>query len=195
MTDGHIWLQHLKSSLKASKQLAYLYNEDADKFEFMGDILGVLGCAEDNCPLDKKSFSNFIFPDDLVTRQLTLADMIAKSGAAEKNFTLKFRMCRPDGTVFPVVETGIITTDSKTQRVTIQSLIAIDTETIDRRKKLNSRMGFRDAISSSFSGNRERRSLISRLDELITMEDRQFTFDRWSCIGGDCRCRRHHDRV
>ena len=172
MTDGHIWLQHLKSSLKASKQLAYLYSADEDKFEFMGDILGVLGCADENCPLDKKAFSNFIFADDLVTRQLTLADMIAKSGVAEKNFTLKFRMCRPDGTVFPVVEVGIITTDAQTHKVTIQSLIAIDTETIDRRKKLNSKIGFRDAISSSFSGNRERRSLVTRLDELIAGEDR-----------------------
>lgn len=173
MTDGHIWIQHLKSSLKASKQLAYLYNESADKFEFMGDILGVLGCADGECPLDKKAFSQFVFEDDLITRQLTLADMIAKTGVVEKNFTLKFRMRRPDGAVFPVVETGIITTDPTTHKSIIQSLIAIDTETIDRRKKLDSKMGFRDAISSSFSGNRERRSLVSRLDELIATEDRQ----------------------
>lgn len=172
MSNGHVWVQHLKSSLKASKQLAYLYYIDEDKFEFMGDIFGVLGCADDDCPVDKKAFSDFIFPDDLVTRQLTLADMVSKCGAGEKNFTLNYRMHRQDGTIFPVVETGIISIDSQTGEIVIQSLIAIDTETIDRRKKLTSKMGFRDAISTSFSGSRERRSLISRLDELIAVDDR-----------------------
>ena len=172
MADGHVWVQHLKSSLKASKQLAYLYDVESDTFEFMGDVFGVLGCADDACPADKKSFSNFILPDDLVTRQLTLAEMISKCGGHEKNFTLNFRMRREDGTIFPVIETGIISVDAQTKKMTIQSLIAIDTETIDRRKKLDSKMGFRDAISSSFSGSRERRSLISRLDQLIAMEGR-----------------------
>lgn len=172
MAEGHVWIQHLKSSLKANKQLAYLYHIDEDQFEFMGDILGVLGCADDECPVDKNSFSKFICADDLVTRQLTLADMIAKSGGAEKNFTLNYRMSREDGAIFPVVETGIILTDPQTQKITIQSLVAIDTATIDRRKKLDSKMGFRDAISSSFSGSRERRSLINRLDELVAVDDK-----------------------
>ena len=73
MTEGHVWVQHLKSSLKASKQLAYLYDVTQDKFEFMGDVFGLLGCADDACPPDKKAFSTFIHPDDLITRQLTLA--------------------------------------------------------------------------------------------------------------------------
>lgn len=172
MTDGHVWIQHLKSSLKASKQLAYLYHVNDDRFEFMGDIFGVLGCADDGCPVNKKTFSRFVAEEDLVTRQLTLADMMAQCVGSEKNFTLNFRMRHPDGTIFPVVETGIISTDEQSKKMTIQSLIAIDTETIDRRKKLNSRIGFREAISSSFSGNRERRSVILRLDEIICRTDR-----------------------
>lgn len=172
MADGHIWVQHLKSSLKASKQLAYLYDVSEDQFEFMGDIFGLLGCAEDACPADKKTFSNFILPDDLVTRQLTLAEMISKCGTTGKNFTLNYRMLRADGTIFPVIETGIISIDPQTQKTTIQSLIAIDTETIERQKKLTSKMGFREAISNSFSGSQERRALVSRLDELIAVDGR-----------------------
>lgn len=174
MAEGHVWVQHLKSSLKASKQLAYLYDVTQDKFEFMGDVFGLLGCADDACPMDKKAFSTFIHPDDLITRQLTLAEMIAKAAEGEKNFTLNYRMSRADGTVFPVIETGSITADPLTKAITVQSLMAIDTETIERQKKLNRKMGFREAISSSFSGNEERRSLISRLDYILASNERDW---------------------
>lgn len=173
MADGHVWLDHLKSSLKASKQLAYLYHAGRDEYEFMGDVFGILGCADDAAPQDKKAFSGFIAADDLMERQLSLADMIAKCGAGEKNFTLRYRMARPDGTIFPVIETGIIKHDSKTKDFTVQGLIVVDVETIERQKKLNRKMGFREAISNSFSGNQERRSLVSRLEQLIADQDRE----------------------
>ena len=171
MADGQVWVQHLKSSLKASRQLAYLYHVQKDEFEFMGDMLGVLGCDESDCPKNKEEFSRFILSDDLVTRQLALADMIAKCDKAEKNFTLNYRMSRKDGTILPIIETGIISID-EAKNITVQSLMAIDTEVIERQKKLSRKMGFREAISNSFTVNQERRSLISRLDYILAQADR-----------------------
>lgn len=174
MTDSQLWIQHLSSSLKASRQLAYLYHVENDTYEFMGDILGVLGCADNEAPKTKTAFGDMVSPDDLVTRQLTLADLIAKCRDGEKTFSFQYKMRRADGTLLPLVESGIARYNPKDKATTIQSLVAIDTETIDRQKRIARKMGFREAVSSSFSGNNERRSLIHRLEELTSGADKDW---------------------
>lgn len=185
MTDSQLWLQHLSASLKASRQLAYLYHVDKDTYEFMGDVTGVLGCDESNIPEGKTGLGALIAPEDLVTRQLSLADMIAKCREGEKTFTLKYKMRRPDGMVLPMVETGIARYNVQDKSTTIQSLMAIDTETIERQKKMSRKMGFRETVSNSFTGNSERKGMINRIDEIMAESNRDFTTGYILLVGVD----------
>ena len=61
MADSKLWLQHLSSSLRANRQVAYLYHVDEDRYEFIGDVMGVLGLAEEEFPRNKESFKRLIF--------------------------------------------------------------------------------------------------------------------------------------
>jgi diguanylate cyclase (GGDEF)-like protein len=185
MSDGQLWLQHLSASLRANRQLAYLYHVEKNTYEFMGDFLGVLGCDENNAPQDKNSLAELVADEDRVTRQLSLADMTAKCREGEKTFTLKYKMRRPDGTLLPIIETGIARFNTKDKTSTIQSLLAIDTETIDRQKKMSRKMGFRESVSSSFSGNNERKSLIHRLEEITTSGERDWSQGYLLLVGID----------
>ncbi len=185
MTDSHLWIQHLSASLKANRQLAYLYHVDKDMYEFMGDILGVLGRDEQDVPRNKAELADLIYPEDLVTRQLSIADIIAKCRDGEKSFTLKYKMCRADGTLLPIVETGIARHHAADKSTTIQSLVMIDTETIERQKKMSRKMGFRETVSNSFSGNSTRRELIGRLEELMSNTERDWTKGYLLLVGID----------
>lgn len=171
MFDSTVWLQHLSSSLRANRQVAYLYHVEDDKFEFLGDILGVLGIAEDDIPKNKDEFKKLILGEDLVSRQIEMSDAIQKSKSQEKNFTMRYRMVRMDGSDVPVIETGIARYDTKTMKTTVQSLLAVDVETIQSRKRLARKMGFRNAVTTVFSSSEGRRNLLESLESSIELQD------------------------
>lgn len=168
-----LWIQHLSSSLRASRQLAYLYHVEEDRYEFMGDVIGVLGVAEDALPKSKEEFKSMICKDDIVNRQIAIADAIQKSRAGEKNFTLRYRFCRLDGTEIPVVETGIVRFDRAAKRTTIQSLMALDTEVIDQRRRMARKMEFRSTVEAALSGNEDRRHLLDKLGRIAEQENKK----------------------
>ncbi|HNQ92848.1 MAG TPA: bifunctional diguanylate cyclase/phosphodiesterase [Alphaproteobacteria bacterium] len=173
MADSTLWLEHLSSSLRASRQLAYLYHVEEDKYEFMGDVMGVLGVAADELPTNKQGFKNMVAKDDVIERQLAIADAIQKSREAEKNFTLRYNLCRADGTEIPVIETGIARFDAATGKTTIQSLMALDTEAIEQRKRLVRKLEFRSAVESTLSGNEDRRHLMDELGRIGEQKDKK----------------------
>lgn len=174
MSENPLWLQHLSSSLKASRQLAYLYHVENDSYEFLGDGLGVLGCPDDGMPVNKRDMSELISPDDLIQRQISIAEVIGKCRDGEKSFFLHYKIRRPDGTLIPVIESGIARFDAAKSMTTVQSLMAIDVETIERQKKMTRKMGFREAVSSSFSGNNERKAFIHRIEEVLSDKERDW---------------------
>ncbi len=173
MADSQIWMQHLSASLTASRQLAYLYHADADKYEFMGDVSGVLDCSSEQTPTNKQNFVALICEDDVITRQIQLADAIGKCrDVGEKSFTLRYRIKRQDGTLLPLIETGVARFESITKKTTIQSLLAIDNQTIDRQKKMSRKMGFKDAVASVFAGANERQKLIHAMESGLSATTR-----------------------
>ena len=172
MSEDHIWLENLGLSLRANRQLAYLYSYNEDKFQFMGDVLGILGCENEFTPVSKSDFIELIHPDDLVSRQISIADMVAKADDKQKTYSLSYRLKRSSETTLPIIETGVISKSGAKQDVVIQGLMSIDVETIERQKKLSKKMGFREAVSSSFSAGQERRNLIDRIDEILEDQDR-----------------------
>ncbi|HRK97782.1 MAG TPA: EAL domain-containing protein [Alphaproteobacteria bacterium] len=167
MADSKLWLQHLSSSLRASRQVAYLYHVDEDRYEFIGDVMGVLGLAEEEFPRNKESFKRLILNDDVIARQLSIADALGQSSEKEKNFTLKYRLIRANGTPIPVIETGVARFDPKDKKTTIQSLMALDIETIEHQKRLARKIGFKNTVSSVFSSNGDRRNLLGVLEKEI----------------------------
>ncbi len=175
MNEDSIWLEHLGQSLKATKQLAYLYHHNQDSFQFMGDVFGILGCEDIDLPLKKTDFLRFIHPEDFVERQLSISEIVNKVDDKGKSYSISYRIKRSDSVEVPIIETGVITKFSDDQNITIQGLMVIDTEKIERQKKLFRKMGFREAVSSSFSGGNDRRQLIDRIDEILSLEGRDIT--------------------
>ncbi len=174
MADSQIWMQHLAASLTASRQLAYLYHADTDKYEFMGDVSGVLDCSPEQTPVKKQSFAALICADDVITRQIQLADALGKCReVGEKSFTLRYRIKRQDGTLLPLIETGVARYETATKKTTIQSLLAIDNQTIDRQKKMSRKMGFKDAVASVFAGSNDRQKLIHALEATLANEKKE----------------------
>ncbi len=185
MSGSELWLHHLSSSLRASRQAAYLYHVEEDRYEFMGDCLGVLGLEEEALPRNKENFLKFICPADLVNRQLSLADTIGKSTSGDKNFSLSYKMVRPDGTLIPVIETGVVHHDKVSKKTTIQSLLVLDTQTIERQKKNSRKMDFRSSISNAFSGSSGRQALLQSLESLLENRERDYSRGYLLAVGID----------
>jgi diguanylate cyclase (GGDEF)-like protein len=167
-----IWLRHLSSSLKANRQAAYLWHVEEDVFEFMGDILGVLGVADENVPANKEAFGKIINHQDVVTRQLMIADILRRSRDEDVNFSLQYKVARSDGKFIPVSETGTAHFDPKTGKTTVHSLMALDTKTIERQMKVSRKRELRDTVSDVFSGNTGRQSLIHEIEHVVTNPSR-----------------------
>lgn len=185
MSNSQIWLQHLAASLTASRQAAYLYQVETDKYEFIGDAAGVLGTPEDAPPADKKSFAEMIVPEDVVTRQIQVAEALSKCQEGEKSFTLRYRIKRPDGAIIPLVETGIARTDAAAGKTTIQSLLAIDVAAIERHKKLSRKMGFKETVANVFSGSNDRQRLTNAIDEILAHTERDKSSGYLLLVGVD----------
>ncbi len=168
MADSKLWLQHLASSLRVSRQVAYLYHLEDDRYEFIGDVMGVLGLPEESFPKNKDDFKNMVSAEDLVARQLSIAEALSKVTEKEKTFTLRYKLSRADGTLVPVIETGIARHEAESKKTTIQSLMALDVETIQQQKRLNRKMEFRNTASSAFSGSEGRRSLLDELEKTVS---------------------------
>ncbi|HOO50894.1 MAG TPA: bifunctional diguanylate cyclase/phosphodiesterase [Alphaproteobacteria bacterium] len=167
MSDSKLWLQHLSLSLRASRQVAYLYHVEDDKFEFIGDIMGVLGLPDDRSPSNREEFSKLLAESELVTRQLALAEVLSNIKTSEKNFTLRYNVSRADGTLIPLIETGVARYSDQEKKTTIQSLMALDVEKIEQQKRLARKMGFRNAVTNVFSSSEDRRQLLHAIENSI----------------------------
>lgn len=167
MADSKIWLQHLSSSLRASRQVAYLYHVEEDRYEFIGDIMGVLGLREEEFPHTKEAFKTLVCADDIVMRQLAIAEAIGGAKSGEKNITLRYRLTRADATQIPVIETGIVRYSAQDKATTIQSLMALDVETISKQKRMARQMEFKDTVNVAITGGDDRRSLLDTIDKTI----------------------------
>lgn len=167
-TTSDLWLRNLDLSLKASRQVAYLWHVDDDRFEFMGDTGGLLGCAEGEEPGRKDEFAHLVNPQDMVTRQLAIADAIArcKSGL-DVSFSVSYKIRRSDGRMSPVMESGVAHFDFAEGRTTVQSLLSHDKAAIDEQMKALRRYGAKDRISYIFSGSNGRQALEHQLEELL----------------------------
>lgn len=165
MADSQLWLQHLSSSLRVNRQVAYLYRVHEDKYEFIGDVMGVLGVREEEFPRTKDDFKRLVAPEDLVTRQIGMADILAKSATGEKNFSLKYKLVRSDGTLIPVVETGIVRRDPDSGSPTVQSLMSLDVETIEQQKRFSRAAAFRESVETVVVAGGDRRALLDSLEK------------------------------
>lgn len=151
----------------------------------MGDFLGVFGLEEASLPKTKEQFTQLVYSPDLIARQLSLADTIAKATSGDKNFSLSYKVARLDGALVPVVETGVVHRDKNTRKTTIQSLIVLDTQTIERQKKTSRKMEFRSSVSTAFSGNASRQSLLEHLESLLSNPQRDVSRGYLLAVGID----------
>jgi len=138
-----------------------------DKFEFIGDIMGVLGLPDDRSPSNREEFSKLLAESELVTRQLALAEVLSNIKTSEKNFTLRYNVSRADGTLIPLIETGVARYSDQEKKTTIQSLMALDVEKIEQQKRLARKMGFRNAVTNVFSSSEDRRQLLHAIENSI----------------------------
>lgn len=172
MSDSHVWLQHLSSSLAASRQAAYLYQVESGTVDFLGDVMGIFGVATDEMPRGKQGFTDFIYADDLIARQLQISDIISKCTSSEKSFKLYYRIQRQDGTIIPVIETGVARYSPHDVKTTLQGLVSLDVQAIERVKKLTRKMGLQETVQNVFSGNKTRQDFIDKIDFVLSMDDR-----------------------
>jgi diguanylate cyclase (GGDEF)-like protein len=166
-SHSEVWLRHLSSSLKASRQAAYLWHVEEDRYEFMGDVSGVLGMSEENLPKGKEEFSKLISPQDVVTRQLALADLLRRSKDGDINFSLQYKLARSDGKFIPVSETGTVHFDKITGKTTVHSLMALDTKAIERQMKVFRKRELKEEVSHVFSGNMGRQALLQEIERVM----------------------------
>jgi diguanylate cyclase (GGDEF)-like protein len=164
-----LWLSHLSSSLKAGSQTACLWNVESDSFEFMGDFAGTFGCEENLLPRTKLEFSTLINPQDLVTRQLSMADAIkrAREGVAGVAFTFSYKLRKADGTYKPVTETGTVNYDAGEKRTSVHSLICPDLAELQRQSEAFKSPAFKDRVSYAFSSSNGRQTLQYQLEEYL----------------------------
>lgn len=172
-TASDLWLRNLGLSLKASHQAAYLWHVEEDRYEFLGDAEGILGLGEGQYPLKKEEFARLVNPQDIVSRQLALADAVnrCKSGT-DVSFTLTYKLRRPDGKVSPLTENGVAHYDFAEGRTTVQSLLSLDAAAVDRQMKALRRREGKDKISYVFSGSNGRQAIEYQLDEYLSRVDR-----------------------
>lgn len=163
-----LWLSHLAHSLKASQQAAYLWHVEEDRFEFMGDIQGVLGLASSNLPSRKEEFVRLINPQDVVTRQLALADATARCKSGESNFSIHYKIRKDNGAYAPVCERGVAQFDSATGRTTVHSLISSDKLALEEQAMTLQKRNLKDKISYVFSGSNGRQALQFSLEEYLS---------------------------
>lgn len=166
-TTADLWLSHLASSLKASQQTAYLWHVEEDRYEFLGDIQGILGLEAAEFPKTKDAFARLINPQDLVSRQLALADAIKRSRDGDVSFVLQYKIRKGTGKVTPVSESGIAHFDFATGRTTVQSILSLDYSAVEQQMKLLRKREFKDKISYVFSGSNGRQALQYQLEEYL----------------------------
>lgn len=161
-----LWLRHLSNTLGATRQTAYLWHVEEDRYEFLGDAAGVFGLAEDAAlPAKKEDFARMVNPQDLVNRQLAIADAVAQCPAGDVTFVLQYRIHKNDGKFMHVSENGVAHFDHATKKTIVQSLIRHDARAADRIARMAARQQQRERISYVFSGSSSRQNLQNKIDD------------------------------
>lgn len=162
-----LWLNHLSQSLKASRQLAYLWHVEEDRYEFMGDAKGVLGLEAEQIPDKKVSFSMLINPQNLVERQLRIAEALGRCASGDVTFSVNYSIRKADGSFAPVCENGVAHFDLKTGKKIVHSLISVDAQALEQQLLRLRRRETKDKISYVFSGANGRQAMQYQLEEYL----------------------------
>lgn len=185
-SSAELWLRNLGMSLKANHQLAYLWHVEEDRYEFMGDIEGLLGVAEEAVPQKKEQFSRLINPQDIVNRQLMIVDAITRSKSGiETTFIVTYKIRKQDGKVIPISETGVAQYDFARGETIVQSFLSLDASAVDQQMKVLRKREAKDKISYVFSGSNGRQALQYRLEEFLNEEKRSLTTGFVLAVGID----------
>ena len=169
-----LWLRHLSHSLKASHQVAYLWHVDSDVYEFIGDTQGILGLSDDKIPGRKDDFTLLINPQDVVNRQLAIADAVSRCKTGDVTFSLHYKI-RKGGTYSPLWENGTAHFDFASGKTSVQSLISIDSKAVEKQLRMLRKREFKDKISYVFSGSNGRQALQYQLEEYLDDRSRDYT--------------------
>lgn len=185
-STSDLWLRNLGLSLKASHQAAYLWHVEADRYEFLGDTQGILGLEEAQNPTKKEEFARLVNPQDIVNRQLALADAINRCKAgSDISFVLTYKIRRADGKVSPLTESGVAHYDFAEGKTTVQSLLSLDAAAVDRQMKALRRREGKDKISYVFSGSNGRQAVEYQIEEYLARQPRDTSRGFLLAIGID----------
>ncbi len=102
MTDA--WSRHISKGLAESGRLAYQWNIMEDRYEWIGDLNGLLGGSGDH-PKDNGQFHRFLNPQHVPER---LSALYAVLSGQEEEFSATYKIQRADGTQMDVRENGAV---------------------------------------------------------------------------------------
>ncbi len=74
-----IWFEKLSSVLSGKGVAAYMWDAGADRFEWSGDIFGLLGIGKDACPSNNAGLQQLINPRQAAQRLMALHELMAKA--------------------------------------------------------------------------------------------------------------------
>lgn len=163
-----LWLSHLTLSLEANRQLACMWRVEQDTYEFIGDSAAIFGPGE-GLPGSKAAMMALVNPQDLVVRQLGIADAVrrAQQGQNQVTFSLHYKIRRRDGSYFPVIENGTVHFDGQTKQTSVHSLLSRDEAAAEKHNLAFKAPGFKNRVSHVFSSSNGRQTLQYQLEEYL----------------------------
>jgi diguanylate cyclase (GGDEF)-like protein len=101
-----LWFSHLSSGLSSSGLIAYIWHPAQDRFEWAGDVAGVLGLAPDNCPQTNAQFHKILNPQYVPERLALLHTLMreGKSDAFGASLTTRYKIRRANGAHIDIEE-------------------------------------------------------------------------------------------
>ncbi|MBI2233468.1 MAG: GGDEF domain-containing protein [Micavibrio aeruginosavorus] len=114
MSSG-VWFEHLSKTLSSNGLAAYIWDVDADIFEWRGDIGAILGTEDGQPPATSIRFNGLINPQDVPQRLSALHDILKAEGAsAGRGFSTAYRIRRGNGQQIDVTESATLHKDPET---------------------------------------------------------------------------------
>lgn len=143
-----MWMEHLSGALAESGIAAYMWDAGEDRFEWAGNLRGLLGLADCDFPRSNSQFHMLLNPQHVPERLARLHELLQKhrDGAeAEAELSVRYRIRRANGSYADVVENATLREDGQTGQKILCGFLRLHESAIGQKEEVAPAVTFVDA--------------------------------------------------
>lgn len=147
---AQFWIEHLARTLSDNGMVAYVWDVDADRFEWQGDMHALLGLDPQDYPETGTEFKSLMNPQDILTRMTALHAALTPSLTGDtKDFSISYRLRRKNGLQVDVVETASIEIDQTSGAKKLRGVIRV--ASVEQLSQSSGKPAFAEKLGNGFA--------------------------------------------